>query len=204
MGAIMRRQRPRFKEWMQLGAVAVVAIFSVGLAIVLNGGSADQRGSGQAQLLSGAAASATQSTEGISATPGASPAIGAVIPLPSSNYGELTLISTGTPPSITSAEAIDIVRRSVTAPLTDQITSTFGLATFGQRGADGRWVGDQNVRLPDGEIVDHIENRPMWIVDVGGLEGAVGGQTTRQYNHVVFAVDTMTRGVVLVWSYPGD
>ncbi len=200
----MKQQRASRKEFLQLGVVIVVAILSVGVAIALNSGKADQRLVGESRMIGDEVAQPTQSADGVLTTPSETPAIGDVVPLPSSKYSDLTLVRTGTAPTISSTEALDIVRNSITAPLTDQISSSFGLATFGTRDTRGIWVGDQNVRLPNGEIIDHIENRPMWIIDVGGVEGAVGGPTTRPYNHVVFAVDAMTRGVVFVWSYPGD
>lgn len=130
-------------------------------------------------------------------------ATGEVIPLPASKFGQLTVIRSGSAPTLSSADALEIVRGSIAGPLTDQISSTFGLATFGHRDAHGQWVGDMNVRLANGEIIDHIENRPMWIIDVAGIEGAVGGEPTEPYNHVVFAVDIESRSVVFVWSYPG-
>jgi hypothetical protein len=188
---------------MQIAFVILVAILSVGAAIALNGGTSNRDDIAQAHDGDNASAPTVSATESVSGTTGTTTAVGDVISLPSSKFGQLTLVRSGSSPPISSADALQIVRGSIAGPLTDQITSTFGLATFGHRDAEGRWVGDMNVRLANGEIIDHIENRPMWIVDVAGIEGAVGGEPTEPYNHVVFAVDIGSRGVVFVWSYPG-
>lgn len=69
------------------------------------------------------------------------------------------------------------------------------------------WIGNRNIPLPTGEILDHIDSRPMWIVDVGGVEGFYGGEpglSVPPYNHVVYAVDDLTQAVLFAWSYPGD
>jgi hypothetical protein len=54
-------------------------------------------------------------------------------------------------------------------------TATYGLVTVGERGTDGKWSGLENIGLanctPDGkcsstvEVLDHIENRLMWVFD---------------------------------------
>lgn len=55
-------------------------------------------------------------------------------------------------------------------------TAYYGLVTDGFRGPDGRWAGNfLNIPLrdcakgacnPTGEVLDHLENRPMWLFDL--------------------------------------
>jgi len=53
--------------------------------------------------------------------------------------------------------------------------ATYGLVTYGEPGPDGRWAGAVNISFssctiegkctPTGEVVDHLENRLMWVLD---------------------------------------
>ena len=65
----------------------------------------------------------------------------------------------------------------------------------------GSWIGHRNIALPTGEVLDHIENRPVWIIDYGNTIG-YGSQAT--FNHTVYAVDHLTGGVMLIWFYNND
>jgi hypothetical protein len=142
----------------------------------------------------------------------ATPAGSDVIAHPASNNGRrFTLHRAPTPPTFSEQEAIQIARSNSGAPqeLGNQVTAVFGLATFGRPGGPGLpWLGSRNVRLPNGQVLDHIEKRPMWIVDFGNVDGDSGvsrspTSTAPRHNHIVYAVDVQTRGVVLVWSYAG-
>lgn len=65
--------------------------------------------------------------------------------------------------------------------------ATYGLVTVGGPGPNGGWAGSflnaplSNCTLdgkctPTGEVLDHIENRPMWLIDLE-ITVPVGGQT---------------------------
>jgi len=82
------------------------------------------------------------------------------------------------------------------------VTAAYGLGTFGHWDpVAGAWIGDLHIPLKGTDIVlDHIEHRPMWILDYGNVV-AYGSQTT--FNHAVYAVDEETRTVLLAWFYQG-
>ena len=79
------------------------------------------------------------------------------------------------------------------------VEATFGLATLGSATEDGSWIGDRNIPLPTGEVLDHIENRPVWIIDYGNTIGY-----SWRFNHSVYAVDDATGGVMVIWVYNND
>jgi hypothetical protein len=84
------------------------------------------------------------------------------------------------------------------------LTAAHGLATFGWLGSDGGWRGLRRVPLPDGTILDHIDGRPMWILDFGNVHADPGGNPTTPIptpNHAVFAVDDQAGAVIAVWTY---
>ena len=136
----------------------------------------------------------------------ATPVPGEVIILPASGPGDLTLIATDILPSITQQQAMQAVYdMGVPWGLGDSyegktpvISATFGLATFGSQAPDGQWVGLRNIPLPSGEMLDHIESRPVWIVDYGNTV-AYGSQAV--FSNTVYAVDTATGVVVKTWFY---
>ena len=82
------------------------------------------------------------------------------------------------------------------------VTAAYGIGTFGHSGGPGQpWIGDRNVPLKGtNTVLDHIENRPMWILDYGNVI-AYGTQAT--FNHAVYAIDIQTRSVLMIWFYQG-
>lgn len=200
--------RAKLIELTAFGGIVVFALIGVAFSMLSN-----DSGSGDDAAMQAVAATGEPTVSGdatAAQTPGSTttPAPGEVILLPASPYGQLTLVYADTPPAISEAAAIELARGWSSEPLGDDITATFGLATFGQPGVDGApWIGNRNIPLPTGELLDHIDSRPMWIVDVGSVEGFYAGEpglSLPPYNHVVYAVDDMTQAVVLVWSYPGE
>ena len=91
-------------------------------------------------------------------------------------------------------------------------TAYYGLVTVGYRGPNGLWAGSfLNVPISKctvdgkctetGEVLDHIENRPMWLIDLE-IDVPNGGATCppagtpcpkpRDNNHQVNLVDAQT------------
>ncbi|HUZ02869.1 MAG TPA: hypothetical protein VMU89_21215 [Thermomicrobiaceae bacterium] len=138
------------------------------------------------------------------------PAIGGVIALPASQSGDLTLVRTTRSPTFSQQAAMQLVEDLgvpfglggdyLGKPVT--VTAAYGLGTFGHWDpVAGAWIGDLHIPLKGTDIVlDHIEHRPMWILDYGNVV-AYGSQTT--FNHAVYAVDEETRTVLLAWFYQG-
>lgn len=105
-----------------------------------------------------------------------------------------------------------------------QVTATaiHGVATFGHPGtrsaANGsplsggcvNWFGPCNLPVEQcvkgvgcsrtSAVIPRLENRPMWIIDLGNIEFR-GSHST--FNHAVYAVDDATRSVVYAWFYNG-
>lgn len=82
------------------------------------------------------------------------------------------------------------------------VTTTFGLVTEGYRGPDGGWGGMVNIPLRDctiaavctdtGKKLDHLENRPMWLIDIEGVSlPSAGGSNAKKTNHVVYGIDDL-------------
>ncbi len=160
---------------------------------------------------------------------------GQVISLPSSERGDLTLVSTNLPPTISQETAMRAVYNlGLTFALGGQVVNgksvtlqaTFGLATFGKLANDGKnWEGNVNIPIQTctsdgkcrttGQILDHIENRPMWILDYGNTIwpgsarpsdtcGKSPCPTPVTYNHSVYAVDAITGVPMFAWPYSGS
>ncbi len=97
------------------------------------------------------------------------------------------------------------------------ITATFGLVTHGELGKDGKtWAGYQNIQLlncsspapkdckPNGKVLDHIEDRPMWVLDYKNLPSGGAGSPNNPppvYNHTVYVVDDETGVNIFSWGY---
>ena len=136
-------------------------------------------------------------------------AVGEAMPLQSAIFGGITLFRTDMPPPISVEIAMKVVNDSGVPwglgqsydEKTPVVSAAFGLATAGSRAPDGQWIGDRNIPLPDGRMLDHIENRPMWIIDYGNTVGYGSGGA---YNHTVYAVDAITQAVFLTWFYNVD
>ena len=87
------------------------------------------------------------------------------------------------------------------------VTTTYVLLTEGQPGPVGGagWNGSVNIHLRNctvkrvctdtGKVLDHLENRPMWLIDVEGISQAVGGPipntTPIPQNHIVYGIDDL-------------
>ncbi len=79
------------------------------------------------------------------------------------------------------------------------VTTTFGLVTEGYKGPDGRWAGMLNIPLRNctvtaictntGKVMDHVENRPIWLIDIEGINQPNAGAGGKLTNHVVFGID---------------
>jgi hypothetical protein len=105
---------------------------------------------------------------------------------------------------------------------TVSLTATYGLATFGKRNQNGLWEGSVNIPIqtcnadgkcnPTGKYLDHIENRPVWILDYGNTEWPASARpcatslcpTPTVYNHSVYAVDAITGAPLFGWPYQGS
>lgn len=192
------------KKFPHAGLVEVVVI---GAICILIAGIALTTGDSGAPV--GAAQPATKAPE-------ATPETGEVITLPASRAGELTLVDTGATPLISQEQAMQAVAdlgvpwglggRWQGKPVT--VSAAHGLATFGRPGENGKpWVGDRNILLPNGKRLDHIEDRPMWIIDYGNTIGYGGGCPECPpaiFDHTVYAVDTQTEAVLKIWFYKGE
>lgn len=141
-------------------------------------------------------------------SPVATPAVGEIIPLPSSTSGGLTLVQTDKVPAFSQEEAMQIVH-DLGIPfafggdwegLQVTVSATYGIGTLGHPGPPSMpWVGDRYFPLPGTDVVlDHIENRPMWILDYGNVRA---GGSQAEFRHAVYAVDEETRSVLKIWFY---
>lgn len=100
------------------------------------------------------------------------------------------------------------------------ISATYGLVTQGQRLPNGTWEGEQNIRVanctvagkctPTGQVLDHIENRLMWVIDFGGVSVSSSSQICNQggtctvpapHRHAVYLIDATTLQVIMGTSY---
>jgi hypothetical protein len=60
-------------------------------------------------------------------------------------------------------------------------------------------LGDRYFLLEGTDVVlDHIENRPMWILD---YDNAYAHGTQVVFKHAAYAVDAQTRTVLKIWFY---
>lgn len=153
---------------------------------------------------------------------------GNAIPLPAnlrtqnSTGDPVTLIQTADPPLISQEEAMQAVAdhgfpwglggRYAGKPVS--VEAWYGLGTIGRSGAHG-WLGPLNIRLSNGEILDHIEDRPIWLIDYSNvpqiMSSGSGNPTeavspsfepdTPRFGHTVYAVDAKTRSVIWIASY---
>lgn len=129
---------------------------------------------------------------------------------------DLTLRRTDSEPPISQNEAMEAVYDLGVpwgrgddwerGPVT--VDAHYGLATFGEQGNDEVWLGPRNVPLPSGEVLDHVEERPMWIIDYGNTvfhaSGCPDCAEPPDYDHTVYAIDAETAEVWFVWGYESD
>lgn len=148
-----------------------------------------------------------------------SPAIGERIPLPAdfstrnSSGDPVRLIRTADPPLLSQREAMEVVAESFPWGLGGEhegkpvsVQGWYGIGTIGSPGPNGWWAGDRNIPLPDGEVLDHIEDRSMWLLAYGNVPGIMGSQALYGppppvYHHNVYAVDARTRSILWFASY---
>ncbi len=102
------------------------------------------------------------------------------------------------------------------------LTAVFGLVTLGVPNTSGNkqgWLGPQNINIPtcsnDGKCVptnvtlNHIENRPMWVLDYGNTDFPAAGPgcfttpcpTPQIFNHSVYTVDDQTGAIFTIDFY---
>ncbi len=91
------------------------------------------------------------------------------------------------------------------------VTTTFGLVTEGYRGPDGGWGGMLNIPLRDctvtaictdsGKVLDHVENRPIWLIDIEGIRQPSGGPNAKPTNHVVYGIDDLNLDMFAFGKY---
>ncbi len=161
-----------------------------------------------------------QSGAGVTSTSGPdAPAIGERIPLPAdfstknSSGAPVRLIRTADPPLISQREAMEVVAERFPWGLGGKyegkpvsVQGWYGIGTIGSPGPKGWWAGDRNMPLPDGQVLDHIEGRSMWLLAYGNVPGIMGSQALYGppppiYHHNVYAVDARTRSIIWFASY---
>ena len=146
----------------------------------------------------------------------ASVSVGAsqVISLPYFSALNLSAIKPISPPLHSADIALQIVKgdddswdlaNSTIAGKPVTITITYALVTEGYMGPSGKWSGMVNIHLRNctvkgvctdtGKVLDHLENRPMWLIDIEGVSQPVGGPvpntTPIPQNHIVFGIDDL-------------
>lgn len=143
--------------------------------------------------------------------------VGAIINHPASRSQNLTLRHTDKAPRRSYDEILsqikgDWVKGGTYQGKTVSVTITFGLATFGNLDTSSKtWIGARNIALytcaPDdkctttGQVLDHIEDRPMWILDYKNLPFCGSATCT---NHGVFAIDDETGTKLFAWGYDSN
>lgn len=198
-GAWLRAGSGKRAEFAVLGIVSIVVI---ALVLVMHAGtSANPQG--------GAAAPSTPIAS-VDASLTASPAPGQQIAVPGAAADSLTLMQAAQPATMSEADALQAVANfgipwahgGEYDGQTVAMQAYYGLATFGKPGPNGTWIGPVHQSLPNGAVLDHIANRPMWIINYGNIVTTIhnaGG--TIVTNHAVYAVDVATRTVLRVWAY---
>jgi hypothetical protein len=138
------------------------------------------------------------------------------IELPSSDSGQFTLQRSPGAEVMSLDEALDLLRE-FGVPYVDaerwegneiDLSADYGLATFGrpdESEGDADW-GDQYIHLNTGEVLEHIAERPHWILDFAGAiwPAAQFDEDTEPdpvLNHTVFAIDALTGTIWKVWAY---
>lgn len=193
--------------------MVLAVVFSIRIALANQAGNLG--GATPVPAAAGTLVPAAVATEAPTPAAGARIALPKGVSRPDASSAEITLIATNLPPPISQREAMQAVADyGVPWGLGGQyqgktvtVTAWFGLATLGRPGAAGKpWVGRRNIPLKNSDVLDHIENWPMWIIDYGNTV-AYGGGTPAQpapvYNHTVYLVDAQTRTVVEVRFYQG-
>lgn len=146
-------------------------------------------------------------------------AVGQAYDRPYSKKGiDIKVVKVATPPLISQEEAVQALTNllggkpfgNLGSSIT--MTATYGLVTEGFAGPSG-WNGELNFHLSDGEVLDHIENRLMWVLDYGGVSVPIAGQSCSQAgtctvpppdDHAIYLIDAATKMVLLATSYNSD
>jgi hypothetical protein len=85
------------------------------------------------------------------------------------------------------------------------VAAWYGCVSFGRPGNPSQlWPGAPTIRLKDGQVLDRIEYRAMWLIDYGNVVAHAAGSSATpgpEYNHAVYAIDAQTRTVLLTWFY---
>ena len=141
-------------------------------------------------------------------------AIGEKIPLPLLSFGtDIVVRRTDATPLATLQEVRQALNDrgldfAVTGKFEDKpvtLIAVYGLVTMGGPTADGKaWLGMQNVSLPNGMILPHIENRLMWVLDFGNTNFPAAGPacmsdpcpTPQIFNHSVYTFDAETKTLI--------
>jgi hypothetical protein len=157
--------------------------------------------------------------EQVDATPTATAVSDTQIPIPAeianhNTTGEpVTLRSVSEPPLITQQQAMEIVAKDFPwghggtwEGKEVTVQARYGLGSIGYEGAHG-WLGDLHIPLPSGQVLDHIENRPMWLLAYSNVPGIIasacwGCAPPPVYTHDVYAVDAQSQSIIWLASYP--
>lgn len=137
---------------------------------------------------------------------------GELISGPTFEEQNIKLVAVADPPLISMEEAMQIISEAGVSwglggewegkPVT--VTGYYGLATFGYQGPGG-WLGVVNIPLPDGSKLDHIEDRPMWIITYSNTPFVASGcpdcPPPPDYNNTIYTVDAQTRQLWFVWGF---
>lgn len=117
----------------------------------------------------------------------------------------MTLVRTDQPPVLSEADAVEVIR-SYGIPVNQQFggrqiscIATYGIGTIGHAVAGGFWSGAQNFPIKGTDkLLDHVENRPLWVVD---CDNVYGGGSRAIFKHAVHVVDAQTRTLLETWFY---
>lgn len=88
------------------------------------------------------------------------------------------------------------------------LDATYGLVTEGSPSSAG-WMGHRNLPLKDGEVLDHIENRSMWVLEFRGVDVMSSDQSCTQaktctphpLNHALYLIDAKAMQVTIGKNY---
>ena len=152
-------------------------------------------------------------TPTVPAKPTPTLAAGEEINLPFSKRVDIKVVKASFPPPISKETALKALRYRQNAvglwdldkstaegkPIT--VTAVFGLVTEGRPGPSGwsgmRNIGGVNCQLEGectltGQVLDHLEDRPMWVIDIEGVYQPFAGDPSIPNNHVVYGIDVQT------------
>jgi hypothetical protein len=133
-------------------------------------------------------------------------AVGQEIPKVYNEVGEdIKVKRVADPPLISQEMALQILTKQLGgSPFnygqpgnTVTLDATYGLVTEGKPSPSG-WVGHRNIKLKDGEVLDHFEDRLMWVLDFTGVKIPLTDYTCYQIktctpgnvlNHAVYLID---------------